>query len=133
MPQTLSRPPAGPETDRTERASRDAEIVEQIVVRAFGLSEPHLRSATRGRQRVAFARQVALYAMHVRFGHTQRETARQFGRDRTTVAHACRTVEDRRDLAAVDQLVDTVESALGRWIAADDHDHGHIHSHREIA
>lgn len=100
------------------RARRDAELVEQVVLRAFGLGVPHLRHPTRGRKPVAFARQVAFYAMHVHFGHSLSSTARLFGRDRTTVAHACRLVEDRRDEPAVGRIIGTIEEGVARWMAA---------------
>ena len=46
---------------------------------------------------VAFARQSAMYLAHVSFGLSFSEVARGFRRDRTTAAHACQLVEDRRD------------------------------------
>ena len=53
-----------------------------------------LWSGTRGRPRVAFARQVAMYLAHVAWGLTLTEVGHVFARDRTTVAHACGLVED---------------------------------------
>ncbi|GAB5376335.1 MAG: hypothetical protein AcusKO_27970 [Acuticoccus sp.] len=41
-----------------------------------------------------------------------------FDRDRTTAAHACRVVEDRRDEVAIDTLVQSVEDALHHWLGA---------------
>jgi hypothetical protein len=35
-----------------------------------------------------------------------------FGRDRSTAAHACHMVEDRRDDPAFDMLLDEMEAAL---------------------
>jgi chromosomal replication initiation ATPase DnaA len=42
-------------------------------------------------------RQIAMYVCHVVLRLTQTEVGRGFGRDRTTVAHACQVVEDMRD------------------------------------
>jgi hypothetical protein len=35
-----------------------------------------------------------------------------FARDRTTVAHACARIEDRRDAAPFDRALDLLEGAL---------------------
>ncbi len=63
----------------------------------FGLDAAALEALPRGSQRVAFARQIAMYLAHVGFGLSFESIGRTFGRDRTTVAHACRVVEDARD------------------------------------
>lgn len=63
----------------------------------FGVSSADIVCGTRGSQKAAFARQVAMYLAHVGFGLGFATIGECFGRDRTTVAHACRVVEDRRD------------------------------------
>jgi chromosomal replication initiation ATPase DnaA len=63
----------------------------------------------RGSQRVAFARQSAMYLAHVGFGLSFEAIGRAFGRDRTTVGHACRIVEDGRDDIWFDCRVATLE------------------------
>ena len=57
--------------------------------------------------RAVFARQVAMYVAVVGFGMSYARVAGALGRDRSTVAHACHAIEDRRDDASFD-----------RWIAA---------------
>lgn len=59
----------------------------------------------------AFARQIAMYLAHVGFGLSMAEIGRAFGRDRTTVLHACHLIEDRRDEVRFDQLLDHLEQA----------------------
>ena len=59
----------------------------------------------------AFARQIAMYLAHVGFGLSMAEIGRVFGRDRTTVVHACHLIEDRRDEVRFDQLLDHLEQA----------------------
>jgi chromosomal replication initiation ATPase DnaA len=71
-----------------------------------------LRGSTRGRAKVALARQVAMYLAHVGCGLSLTETGRLFGRDRTTVAHACGVIEDRRDDPLFDRALDLLEWAL---------------------
>ncbi len=112
------RPAVARRLQPVDLATLDAAVLEQIVLRAFGLEAPSLRSPLRGRANVAFARQVAIYVLHVRIGVSLTRTARIFGRDRTTAAHAVRVVEDRRDDGRVDALVGLVETAMERWISA---------------
>lgn len=101
-----------------DEAALDAAVLEQIVLRAFGLDASTLRTRRRGRAAVAFARQVAIYVLHVRMGISVTRAARIFGRDRRTAAHAVRVVEDRRDDGRIDALVGTVETAMEQWMLA---------------
>jgi chromosomal replication initiation ATPase DnaA len=63
--------------------------IEHAVTQVFGIAGRELRRATRGRAKVALARQVAMYLAHVGCGLSLTETGRMFDRDRTTVAPAC--------------------------------------------
>ena len=80
---------------------------------AFALPVGELLAPTRRSSYVAFARQSAMYLAHVAFGVSLSQVARAFGRDRTTAAYACQTVEDRRDDPAVDAVLSSLESACG--------------------
>jgi chromosomal replication initiation ATPase DnaA len=91
------------------------------VVAAFGLTPADLRRPSRGTPRAAFARQVAMYCAHVWLGLSMTEVGRLFERDRTTVAHACRVVEEAREDPRVDRVVDAVESALANWRESQGH------------
>ena len=79
------------------RANVPREAIEQAVIQVFGIAYKDLRRMTRGRAKVALARQVAMYLAHVGCGLSLTATGRLFERDRTTVAHACGVIEDRRD------------------------------------
>lgn len=92
--------------------------VEAAVSQVFGVMVDDLRRTSRGRARVALARQVAMYLSHVGFGLSLTEVGRLFERDRTTVAHACTVVEDRRDDATFDRTLELLEWA-SRAIACD--------------
>ncbi len=99
-----------------EPARRDLDITEQpdfaaLVARAFHLPPADLLARTR-RADIALARQVAIYVAHVGFAETLTAAGRRFGRDRTTAAHACRRVEDRRDDPHFDGLVAGLEAAV---------------------
>ena len=93
--------------------------VEQSVAFVFGVDVGELRRPTRGPAAAAFARQVAMYLVHVGCGLSLTETGRLFERDRTTVAHACGVVEDRRDDRALDQALDWLERAARHLAAAE--------------
>lgn len=66
----------------------------------------------RGTTEVAFARQVAMYLTHVAFGMSLQRVAFGFARDRSTIAHACHLIEDRRDEPAFDNMLDQLEASL---------------------
>lgn len=53
-----------------------------------------------------------MYLAHVAGGLPMAEVGRLFARDRTTVAHACALVEDRRDDPAFDRTLAILEFAL---------------------
>ena len=89
--------------------------VEAVVAHAFDLTIADLRGASRGEAPIAFARQVAMYVAHVWLALSLSEVGRRFERDRTTVAHACRVVEERRDDPRVDRLVSAIESSTDLW------------------
>jgi chromosomal replication initiation ATPase DnaA len=55
-----------------------------------------------------------MYLAHVGFGLSMAEVGRAFGRDRTTVVHACHLIEDRRDEVRFDQMLDHLEQAATR-------------------
>lgn len=93
-------------------------MIEVTVAAAFNLPVEELAAKTRRTAPVAFARQVCMYCAHVSFGWSLTDAGSVFDRDRTTAAHACRVVEDRRDNAAVDMIVDSVERALHQWLQA---------------
>lgn len=87
-------------------------VVEQLVLRAFGLDLPTLLADRRGRAPVAFARQVAIYLTHTHLGLTLTACGQRFRRDRTTARHACQLVEDCRDDPEMDRRIGALEEAL---------------------
>lgn len=91
------------------RSELSREAIEYAVGQVFGIAGRDLRRSTRGRARVALARQVAMYIAHVGCGLSLTETGRLFERDRTTVAHACGVIEDRRDDPLFDRVLDLIE------------------------
>ena len=79
---------------------------------------------SRCRAPIARSRQLAMYLMHTLLGRTMTEVGLYFGRDRTTVAHACGRIEDERDDFAFDSAVSALEDTLlGRGNEAEDVQH----------
>ena len=91
--------------------------IEGVVGQVFGVSNGELLRATRGKAQVALARQVAMYLAHVTCRLSLTEVGVLFGRDRTTVAHACRVVEDRRDDPIFDRALELLEWAVPTLLA----------------
>ncbi len=87
------------------------------VAQVFGVDAAAIDAETRGRAEVALARQVAMYLAHVACGMSLTDVGRMFSRDRTTVAHACAVIEDRRDDKVFDRAIELLEivvAALAR-------------------
>jgi chromosomal replication initiation ATPase DnaA len=93
-------------------SKEDESFVEQLVAAAFVVDRGALRSCSRGGRRAAFARQVGMYLAHTRLGFTLTAAGRLFGRDRTTAAHACKVVEERREDSEIDTVIDCLEKAV---------------------
>jgi len=87
-------------------------LLEQAVSTMFAVPREKLWAARRCGARVAFARQVAMYLAHVVWRMPLTRVGALFGRDRTTVAHGCAVVEDRREDPRLDRALHTVESVL---------------------
>ncbi|MCB1521216.1 MAG: chromosomal replication initiator DnaA [Hyphomicrobiaceae bacterium] len=87
-------------------------VIERTVEQVFGVAHCDLRRSTRGRAKVARARQVAMYLAHVVCGMTLTDVGRLFDRDRTTVSHACSVIEDERDNQAFDRVLELLEMAV---------------------
>ena len=87
-------------------------LVDELVSRTYRLPRTALHAGTRCRKSVAFARQVAMYLSHVCLSYPLKDIASYYQRDRTTVAYACRVVEDRREEEETELLINSLESAL---------------------
>lgn len=87
-------------------------IVVYAVANAFIIPPLQLTARNRGPAGVALARQIAMYLVHVVLGLSYTHAGLMFGRDRTTVAHACRLVEELRDDSDFDCRLDALERAL---------------------
>ena len=98
-------------TEQISDRSR-AQLATGIVAYALGYDLAEMISRTRGPKQACTARQLAMYLAYTAFEMSLSRCAQAFSRDRSTVAHACHTVEDRRDDAAFDQWIDGLETGL---------------------
>jgi chromosomal replication initiation ATPase DnaA len=88
------------------------EFLDRVVASVFAVDTVLLKLPTRGRKPVAEARQVAMYLAHVACGLSFTRVGTIFGRDRTTVSHACKRVEDRREDVEFDNAIDLLERTI---------------------
>jgi len=89
-----------------------ARLAAGVAAFALNVSEQDVLAELRGSADVAFARQVAVYLCHTAFEMSLARVAVAFARDRSTVAHACHAIEDRRDEAQFDLWIGSLEAML---------------------
>jgi hypothetical protein len=99
---------------RAEGWDADGLRLIDLVARVRGIPSLLLLHPSRCSAAVAEARQLAMYLMHVIQRRPYAEIAGLFGRDRTTVSHACALIEDCRDRPRFDAEVAALEAALDR-------------------
>jgi len=80
-----------------------------LAATACGVEVSDVTSRQRSR-RVSVARQIGMYLAHTAAGLPLVVVATHFLRDRTTVAHACRLIEDRRDDRRFDTRMVEIEN-----------------------
>ena len=88
------------------------EFVFGTVATVFAIEADLLSAPSRGRADIARARQVGMYLAHVGCELSLTAVGRLFGRDRSTVAHACRRIEDAREHPSFDQLIAKMERSV---------------------
>jgi len=88
------------------------EFLLSTVASVFEIDAVLLAQPTRGPARVALARQVAMYLAHVGCELSYTAIGQMFERDRSTVSHACRLVEDLRERATFNRAVGMMERAV---------------------
>lgn len=88
-------------------------IVWRLVAQLFAMAcERDLPEGPARRRPRCHIRQVAMYLSHVVLSVPYAAVGAAFGRDRTTVVHACAVVEDRRDDRAYDRFVEQCERCI---------------------
>jgi Bacterial dnaA protein helix-turn-helix len=89
-----------------------------LAAQAGCMTAKDLRSISRSAAPIALARQHAMYLAHVALGLTLTSVGLSFGRDRTTVRHACFLIEDQRSSDCTDLAMAALESGLVAQAAA---------------
>lgn len=98
--------------------SRVAREAMEVSAGACAVTLFDIAAPGRSRAQVAFARQIAMYLCHVVGQLSLSEISFAFERDRTTVAHACHAIEDRRDSPIFDGQIEVLEDRLRERLRA---------------
>ncbi len=109
---SLTGPRLDPPLRRLEADRDRAVLITHLVAYSTGVPAGEIVAAGRTGAEAAEARHLAMYLAHTALSWTLARVGAAFGRDRTTVGHACRRVEDRRDDALFDARVDALEACL---------------------
>lgn len=80
----------------------------------FGVPDLDLSTPNQRAPLTDYARQVAMYLSSCSFGMTMTRIGELFGRDRSTVSHAIRVVEDGRTDPVLDEKIERLEIWLGK-------------------
>lgn len=88
-----------------------------LAAHVYGVPVEALAAMGRADCEAIEARQVAMYLGHIVLGMPLSALARGFDRDRTTVRHACRHVEELREDPAHDRLLSWMEALLRQAVS----------------
>lgn len=87
----------------------------RLTAKACGVEYAEVAAVKRSAA-VVFARQLAMYLCHVVGDMSLSVVAAEFGRDRSTVSHACHAIEDRRECPIFDRQIEHLERDLRKQI-----------------
>jgi chromosomal replication initiation ATPase DnaA len=104
MPRTRQVDPIDPARARLATAA----VAIEFGVPDLTLDHPDLRNPL-----CDFSRQVAMYLTASLYGMTMTRIGELFSRDRSTVSHAIRVIEDGRTDPVLDEKIDRLETWLG--------------------
>lgn len=88
------------------------DLLIDMVALATATPRDAMRKPSRGEANIARARQIAMYLCHVTYGYSLAKVGVLFGRDKSTVGHAVRQVEDLRDEDVFETWMRDLETAL---------------------
>ena len=89
-----------------------AGVTQILVAQAYGVRLDEIRAPSRRDSQTAFARQIAMYLVHIVFSLNIGEVAKAFARDPSTVCHAIQRVEALRENPDFDRTLDWLEALL---------------------
>lgn len=105
MPRAKNSDPADPAR---------AKLAVAVAAIEFGVPDLDLAHPEHRAPLIDYARQVAMYLSSCSFGMTMTRIGELFGRDRSTVSHAIRVVEDGRTDPVLDEKIERLEIWLGK-------------------
>ncbi|WP_102957748.1 helix-turn-helix domain-containing protein [Mangrovicella endophytica] len=121
LPGTSSAP-----VSRTIQNRVRCRLTREIASAVFDIAVSDIDRQNRAQAPICHARHVAMYLAHVVLQMPLTVIAAEFGRDRTSVAHAVRRIEDQRDdpdfdalLTRLERLAGAIDEALGQPEGAD--------------
>lgn len=100
----------GPQAE--EYAQSAGALVIRLVSTLEKTDPDAMRKTSRGKADICLARQMAMYLMHTVFSCSYHHVSAFFKRDRTTISHACKLVEDLRDNEEFDKRLEAMENLL---------------------
>ncbi|MBL1406849.1 MAG: hypothetical protein COC00_012760 [Rhizobiales bacterium] len=86
------------------------ELALAIVSSNLKVSITDIKRSNRGKTNICVARQVVMYLLHTSMSCSYCEVAMFLSRDRTTVSHGCRLIEDMRDDENFDKVITNMEN-----------------------
>lgn len=89
-----------------------AGMTQIVVAHAYGVALDDIRAPKRGAPQAAFARQIAMYLVHVVFAMDVAQVGRSFGRDPSTACHAIQRVEELREDPELNRTLGWLEAML---------------------
>ncbi len=89
-----------------------AKLAADVAAYALGYEAKEPTETQRGCRKASEVRQLAMYLTYTVFEMSLARCAFAFSRDRSTIAHACQAIEDRRDEDQFDRWVDGLELGL---------------------
>lgn len=82
-------------------------LLQAIVSELLDLHNNHLNISSLRRE--LHIRHVTIYVSNVALGISMRQLAKMFNLNRSTIAYACRTIEERRDNPDYDRFIEATE------------------------
>jgi chromosomal replication initiation ATPase DnaA len=82
------------------------------VAQVYHIPPAMIVHGRRGRQKISTARQIAGYLCHIGFGITLTRIGLAFNRDRSSISHSCKRIEEMRDDAHFDRSLQCLENSL---------------------
>ena len=98
--------------DHSPADKAQAHLTVAATALAFDLPYADVFSRQRLSSSDIFLRQMSMYLLNTVYDFNLSRVARIFQRDRTTVRHACKVIEDQRDSAVFDELLTELEQFL---------------------